>query len=234
MDGFCHFTVDIVYRAITRKPASFFHHAVRNLFLEDPRGTRPADYIAKMHSILAVCTGISDLFADSSLAAPMLTDTLGVVPLDHLTVDVGSLFDGRMMDFSHPIFRQITHLEVLDRSTREASEWEGLASLPHLTHFAFSSPNLYTALIPALLTCPLLECCVLIVPLGLSGSSLVADDIRFVRLSRPDVHADWQRGAHTGENYWTQADALIVATRAGERTAPSAFDWGPKIGDSRG
>ncbi|KAJ7687616.1 hypothetical protein B0H17DRAFT_1203508 [Mycena rosella] len=104
MDGFCHFTVDIVYRAITRKPASFFHHAIRNLFLEDPRGTRPADYIAKMHSILAVCTGISDLFADSSLAAPMLTDTLGVVPLDHLTVDVSSLFDGRMMDFSHPIF----------------------------------------------------------------------------------------------------------------------------------
>ncbi|KAJ7458609.1 hypothetical protein FB451DRAFT_1273588 [Mycena latifolia] len=139
-DGFPHFTLDILQSAINRKPASFFHHAVRHLYLEDPCDA------AQLCTILAACTGVTDLFAEvpgAASAAP----AFGALPLRHLAAIIGGL------DFTHALFRHITHLTMLELGG-PAAGWEGLADLPHLTHVAYANPNFAHTLAPILLRCP--------------------------------------------------------------------------------
>ncbi|KAJ7458600.1 hypothetical protein FB451DRAFT_1563949 [Mycena latifolia] len=197
-NGLPHFTLDILLAAMHRKPATFFQHSVRHLYLED----RDA---AQLCAILDACTGVTDLFAqvpDIASAAPVLA----ALPLRRLTVHIGGL------DLTDALFRQITHLTVLD-----AAGWDsaGLADIPHLTHFAYASPAFPSASWPVrtLLACPHLACCVLFTPLGLNGAAWLPADARFVWMCRPSLRAEWQRGAHTGDDYWTRAEALIATRR---------------------
>ncbi|KAJ6601982.1 hypothetical protein DFH09DRAFT_1481206 [Mycena vulgaris] len=68
------------------------------------------------------------------------------------------------ISFTHSMFRQVTHLEVLEppdgSEVPSPTGWATLPLIPHLTHFAFSSVNLAVILAPIVITCARLECAI--------------------------------------------------------------------------
>lgn len=168
--------------------------------------------------------------ADQYLAPFTMLRYLDAMPLQHLTVKLGAIFDGGLF-FGRAAFRQITHLHVLGSLTvgslnfwnhyeggrTDADEWKaGLASIPCLTHFAFDRPNSRDLVYPALHECPRLECCILLCPPGVDGTAWLpkSQDVRFVAVNAPDAQADWHSGVVGGEDMWVRAEAMIAMRRA--------------------
>ncbi|KAJ7164426.1 hypothetical protein C8R46DRAFT_312119 [Mycena filopes] len=172
-----------------------------------------------MDAILTACPRITDLFSHYAFA-----DSLDALKSLHflrrLVADVSVLF-GPDIDFTLPFFHNITHLEVLDEPAAEdTAQYANLALMPALTHLALDYIDLCSALQP-LFTTTLshLRCIVF-----LSADSWpseedlvpVSVDDRFVHVVQQDFATDWMRGAKTGEDYWSLADAFVAARRAGK------------------
>ncbi|KAJ7458923.1 hypothetical protein FB451DRAFT_964776, partial [Mycena latifolia] len=119
--------------AMDVKPAAFFHDHVRHLQF---MGYFPVEDIIK---ILSVCKNTINLSLSgrSIRDARTLLPFLGVLPLQRLSATLGRLF-ATGTDFSHPLFSQITHIDV------PTMPWEvaGFALLPRLTHLSFPFPHL--------------------------------------------------------------------------------------------
>ncbi|KAJ7735854.1 hypothetical protein DFH07DRAFT_110108 [Mycena maculata] len=213
-NNFHHFTMDILLREIQKRPASFFESAVKHLFIGEIADFHSSQYIPGVQTLLATFRGITALFA--SCHHFQYLPVLEAVPLQTLAIDLNSLFAfGKTpLDFLHPVFRNVTHLQVLSGLSRPTKEWAGIKNMPQLTHFAFTNPNERQMVIPALLGCSQLECCVLLCPLGVNGAFWLPDDVRFVAMSRPDDCGDWLRGITTEDDYWKRAEAVIAARRA--------------------
>jgi hypothetical protein len=97
--------------------------------------------IEETRTYLSLLPGIQNLWLlphAGKIPAPVLE----IPPLKHLFCDLRELF--RFIPFSsfrHPIFHNITHLEVLgiDFGIGDIeSDWNGLAALPRLTHLALN------------------------------------------------------------------------------------------------
>ena len=58
--------------------------------------------------------------------------------------------------FSHPLFTNITHLELFDgfnqhpEKPEHRTDWTGLVGLPHLTHLALNNTDLIPLCVPIL------------------------------------------------------------------------------------
>jgi len=233
LDRFPRFTKDVLLRAIETKPAAFFHD-VRCLFLGEPalslrdRGHRHE----RERTILTACRGLTDLAATSELATH--ADTLARMRLQHLTLHLDGLFvPPKRVEFSHPIFAHLTHLEVLGyESRRTQGEWAGLALLPCLTHFAFNDVEACYELRPVLQACEQLRCVVL------HGGGTVddeedehirksgmAEDPRFVLVHQQNFFTDWQRGAAGLDTFWDVAENFIAVKREGIVGALAYVAW---------
>ncbi|KAJ7723223.1 hypothetical protein B0H16DRAFT_1228786, partial [Mycena metata] len=128
VEGIPPFTADIILRTLRTKPHGFFQRSVHRLYMDRK--------FSGMDNILQACTGIGELFlgfgisADARLLSAMSN-------LRRLTVQIDLMFDGRPVDFTHPAFRNLTHLEILDRAAdRATGTWAGVRSIPGLTHVA--------------------------------------------------------------------------------------------------
>lgn len=236
IDGFPRFTMDILANALKQKPASFFKDAVHHVFVGFTGEFFHPAFFAQIRSFLGACTGITTLYiADIYMAPMLLLRYLSPMPLCHLTVKATALFDGRLY-FTDHAFRHVTHLYLpgsLSMGGRGLSTWDsldgsdpkewkkGLTSIPHLTHFAFNSPNSRDLVYSALHACPRLECCILLCPLGVDGTPWLpgSGDVRFVAASAPDPQADWQYGVVGSEDMWTRAEAVIAGRRAEQMRA---------------
>ncbi|KAJ7481842.1 hypothetical protein FB451DRAFT_1030005 [Mycena latifolia] len=213
---------------IARKSASFFHAHVRHLFI-DSWDMDPVD----QGIILAACTGATNvILLNLANPRPLLTG-LSRMPLQQLQANLGSLFsDGTLdpapVDFSHPIFHNITHLAVFDSLLGSASDWKGLALLPCLTHLSFEHAeglgHLPNPLIEeALQACSLLE--VLVILLGGWADEPLADHListffaRHARVVIMNDHktsggvVDWNLGARGKCDYWRRAEGVIRERR---------------------
>ncbi|KAJ7652299.1 hypothetical protein B0H17DRAFT_1215005 [Mycena rosella] len=192
--------MEILLRDIRDKPAVFFHRAVRHLSLN----SRP-----ETETIIAACTDVINLRATANLGP--YERFLGDLPLRYLTLTL----DFRV-SFSHSMFRYVTHLEVLD--ARADHDWTSLPLISNLTHFAFCNSELFAALKPLLLQCPLLECVVFHHTGPLEEDELIVlglpDDVRVVTFNDVDWHGDWLRGAYKGDNFWALADRLVASRHA--------------------
>ncbi|KAJ7176342.1 hypothetical protein C8R43DRAFT_557444 [Mycena crocata] len=196
---------------INQKSPQFFSN-VRSLSL---RATA-ADDIASMNIILATTTNINNVFI-ARLISLKTCPALGTLRPRRLAAHLTALFYGRSIDFMHPIFLYVTHLELYDyRSTIHTEpDWQGLTKIPHLTHLAFRRPSLQGLLFPILLACARLECIVFF-----SNGTLVTedpmlpDDVRCVKMNHPPHITDWVAGAKTGEDFWFRAEAIIAARGA--------------------
>lgn len=231
IDGFPHFTMDILANAFKEKPASFFKDAVHHVFVGFTGEFFHPSFFSQIRSFLGACTGITTLYiADIYMAPTSLLRYLSPMPLRHLTVKPSALFEGRLY-FRDPAFRVVTHLHLLGNLAMggggmwiwdhfdgsKPEEWKkGLTSIPHLTHFAFNSPNSRELVYPALHACPRLECCILLCSPGVDGTAWLPEsrDVRFVVSSLPEAQLDWQYGAIGGEDMWAHAEAVIAGRRA--------------------
>ncbi|KAJ7758815.1 hypothetical protein DFH07DRAFT_772388 [Mycena maculata] len=205
------FPPTVIYDLLGTKPASFFHDHVRHVCF---RNYHPAELIAE---VLYACDATVNLSFLDLMGGPILLPILGGLPLQRLSACLQYLFHGEDgIDFSHPLFAQITHLDILDwddRGWNRHDGYAGLARMPRLTHLSFS----YNKEIPhgvcrgALEHCELLQ--VLAIVRSSPGSEPPANlsrDPRFVIVVVEDDLEDWKKGAHGEEDYWAVAEEMVM------------------------
>jgi hypothetical protein len=172
--------------------------------------------------ILSVSSAVEDLWISTAEPIDFLLPFIGVLPLQRLYCDVKELFAQTQIDFGHPLFSRLTHLELFDQNARES--YSALALIPHLTHLAFNVPVFLTISVALLETCKSLRVLVLLM-LRRSAVSDIAKhqalgqlsaDPRFVQMFCSEFVGDWKAGALTGNDYWSQAEDFIVQRRSGE------------------
>ncbi|KAJ7613538.1 hypothetical protein FB45DRAFT_1065094 [Roridomyces roridus] len=210
-DGMPPFTWSIFMRLLVTKPPEFFRNSVKHLLLgSSSLGSLQDD----IRLILRTCTGITGFFDFQGVHASKLNF---LDSLQRVTVNLSDLFSIQSsMDFSSPVFRNITHLEILDDAPKTSLAC--IAQLPHLTHFAFNTSNFCVRLATEVLpTCSAIECIVFLshpddAP-GLAVLQALLDDERFVPIWQSDCIADWHRGATGGVDYQVVAEGFIQARR---------------------
>ncbi|KAJ7726806.1 hypothetical protein B0H16DRAFT_1591913 [Mycena metata] len=124
--------------AMERLPAGFLNTHARHLYLEV---WAYSNSIQDRSRMFAALTGVTDLMLlnmGNFDEAPLLLAEISRLPLRRLQAHLGALFRPAppgVVDFSHPLFRNITHLCARDDFQ---PDWTtGLALLPCLTHLSF-------------------------------------------------------------------------------------------------
>ncbi|KAJ7079463.1 hypothetical protein C8R44DRAFT_992609 [Mycena epipterygia] len=236
LDEYPTCTVSRLFRLLEEKPASSFHKSVKHLFIDFPHYGSRHDVIRLLTSCSGVTnlvlgkvwereiSGVGTISMEPHPVLPLLAD---IQTLQMLSVHIGTLFGDLSPDFTHPMFRNITHLHILD-SRSEMSRWSGLSLIPNLTHLAVTRSSVLRICTHLLRSCQKLRYLVYLPALGddiMAGDPLCVElsgDPRFVAVTCIRLDTDWQVGAHTGENYWTRAEAFVAAKRA-RKIAPHEY-----------
>ncbi|KAJ7617914.1 hypothetical protein FB45DRAFT_1103223 [Roridomyces roridus] len=188
--------------------------------------------------ILSAASHVQDLYIASPLPIgpgprSLFLSTLGKMPLKRLYCSLDHLFPTRNIDFMHPVFVHLTHLEIFSHTdTTNPAIHAGLAMIPNLTHLAFNDGGFIPFAGRLLETCKSLRVLVLLndgEPLdseldnnntnSVLGAELdeLRRDVRYVRMACSKYLADWRMGAMTGGgDYWERAEVFIEKRRAGE------------------
>ncbi|KAJ7766202.1 hypothetical protein B0H16DRAFT_1687206 [Mycena metata] len=195
----------ILLDRIDKKPSGFFPSSVRHLFPLNPAmGQLDAFAVDK----------ILGRISPHSASAPARPQVLAILAIDNLI--------GFEVDFTHALFRNVTHLVIPLTQGYLCTE---LAALPRLTHLAFCDPGLVPFIAETLATLPQIKCVVFLPQRNMISSlaglghldALLKDD-RIVCAAlgaEGTTTRDLIRGAAGGDDYWTRADALITSRRAG-------------------
>ncbi|KAF7342160.1 hypothetical protein MVEN_01803800 [Mycena venus] len=205
-----HFTSAIQSQAISEH--------VTNLFI--PFDSKQAPDL-DLDLILASCSAVQNL-----VLFPKQTDLLpflSSMPLRRLTIPLDDVFSPANIDFLHPLFSHITHLELMD-GPLDNSRWEeysGLALLPNLTHLSFLVQRSLRIFQGALAACPALQVLVALywkfhVFDPAMGLESLGQDTRFVCMPAPSFAQDWQIGARGGEDFWVRAEKFIAQRVSGQ------------------
>ncbi|KAJ7290102.1 hypothetical protein C8J57DRAFT_1212758 [Mycena rebaudengoi] len=202
----------LVYRGADT-PELFGTH-VRHLML-DMRSP-----VTDITNILADCSAVHNLACYCTVDPSCLPALALMRPL-RLHIRAVDLFAGGAPRFAHALFARTTHLQFLDYSLLafDAASWASLATLPCLTHLAFSA---YVA-VPARAVHELLRestrlrALVVICSAGAGaadwGTKYPTHDVRFVVAVVGDVVGDWVAGAWGHADFWARADDVIRLRR---------------------
>ncbi|KAJ7925126.1 hypothetical protein B0H13DRAFT_1976177 [Mycena leptocephala] len=159
---------------------------------------------------------------DGSTLLPLL----GSLPLRRLYSVLVNFFRTPIINFSHPVFSNVSHLASHDWSGCRTQTWSRIAAMPQLTHLSFRNNYAPNSLCHDILVqCKSLKVLVIVcsshahldeeilnrAPLAREG------DPRFVVLLVLDneLASDWQTGARGGEDYWVRAEAFVEKCRLG-------------------
>ncbi|KAJ7106553.1 hypothetical protein C8R44DRAFT_745043 [Mycena epipterygia] len=200
--------------AIRHKPATFFRDNVRNLVLHEvPR------YAVK--TIFSVCTQVENLCISGLADDPDQTSFIAPLSPKRLYADIRPLF--WILPPAHPFFSQITHLELSrpEEAPNTMGIWLRLSGIPHLTHLSFQSQSFIPICSRLLQDCKSLS---VLVSLDVEAlrhfwapyEAVLAQDPRFVVMRCGYLLKDWQRGVHTGIDYWSRAEDFIAKRWTGE------------------
>ncbi|KAJ7151949.1 hypothetical protein C8R46DRAFT_482350 [Mycena filopes] len=209
------FNHDVLRGIMTNHERRAHFRHLRALIFDSTPETLP-----DLPGLLETCPGLTKIFALLARSPDIdrhRVSALGALNnLTHLTADLGRLFAPYQLDFAHPLFRNITHLELWE-GLDFAADWDrvvlGVASLPKLTHIAFNYPPRNN--FQAITTNTQLRCIVdLCDPDDDDEPVMAVDDVRVVRIHPGNYLHNWVDGAEGREDYWTRADALILAKRA--------------------
>ncbi|KAJ7136389.1 hypothetical protein C8R43DRAFT_613951 [Mycena crocata] len=212
---------------IRTKPPELFSRNVRNLLIGFS-GT------VDNEPIISACCNVENLWiASDDLHA--LLPLLARMPLKHLYCPVERLFGSqRDIQFTHPIFARITHLELFD--TFEGNFlpefWSDIGVIPNLTHLAVSKTSFLPLCLNLLRSHDSLR---IVVALRLDDgdtANLAEDhelfgdlvqDLRFVTMSCFFDLKDWQMGCHVGVDYWSRAEDFVGKRKSGEIHPSASF-----------
>jgi hypothetical protein len=204
--------------ASTKSPA-FRRDSTRNFLLDDIPLSLAKTY-------LSLFPGVENFWILPSDTFDFPRPALEILPLKHLYCDLEDLY--RIIPFEsfcHPMFINITHLELFDGFNQHSeqpehrTDWTSLGALPHLTHLALDNEDLIPICVSILETYKSLRALLALTFLPENPPSeleILAADPRFVMTPVTDYLEDWQRGALTGMDYWARADAFIAKRISGE------------------
>ncbi|KAJ7446335.1 hypothetical protein FB451DRAFT_1567870 [Mycena latifolia] len=213
---------DALLRATQKKPPSFFR-AVRRLLLDsgdwDPEQTR---------NILKLCTGVVDfsVIGDISLD-PTFLPILAAIPLRRLCAELYPLFTGYdSIDFTHPMFASLTHLDALDCPHRICPQ---VPLLPALTHLGLDRKASWDTIETVLAKCSRLELLIVSFPEERESSpeeressarewagNPPINDVRFVVGLYGNYVAEWEAGGEGFSDFWSLADDFVARKRRRE------------------
>ncbi|KAJ6596179.1 hypothetical protein DFH09DRAFT_826888, partial [Mycena vulgaris] len=124
-------TEDACLQLIRVKLAPFLRDHVRHLALETTKITTTD----RMH-ILSTCSGTVNLALPMD-AAPAFLPSIAAMPLVRFSADLEKLFGSRDIDFGHPIFDRLSHLDIFESDLLDT--WPvGLGQIPYLTHLSIT------------------------------------------------------------------------------------------------
>ncbi|KAJ7171259.1 hypothetical protein C8R46DRAFT_1032903 [Mycena filopes] len=179
-------------------------------------GSCPPD---QLHALLDACKNTRNL-ALWSLPLPNLLPFLQPMPLARLSADIAYLFGGLLrMNFQHPAFAALTHLDVRGAAFDDWALFGGLARAPALTHLSFRDKFHPRLLRGALAHCAKLQALGVIWSPRKSAVDVKAGavvDARFFMVVCTDWAEDWETGARGGCDIWTRAESFIAKKQAGE------------------
>ncbi|KAJ6481931.1 hypothetical protein C8R45DRAFT_1100327 [Mycena sanguinolenta] len=167
--------------------------------------------------ILANCSAVEDL-ALIGLHSGLLP-FLSAMPLHRLSAKLAYLFPSARIDFTHPLFSRITHLELRDGlEGARWEQWRGLTTIPNLTHLAFLMEKSLLIFQNTLAACSGLQVLVYLYYHPHPGIGLwaLAHDTRFVCIPAPSFYTDWQIGARGGDDFWVRAEKITAQRNSGE------------------
>ncbi|KAJ7493075.1 hypothetical protein B0H11DRAFT_2007099, partial [Mycena galericulata] len=196
---------------ITRTNQAMLLKNVRNLMLT---------YISSDDAelIISACPGVQNLYIMSHIedhtSTRMYPPGLDTMPLTHLYCSLKDISIPHYPRFAHPLFANITHLELFNIDNEDEELRKRLALLPQLTHLADDTSSLWPC--KQLLE----ECKSLRVLICLRSPSRRPDqpveDPRFVMMLVERYIAGWQRGTLTGRDFWTRAEELVAKRISGQ------------------
>ncbi|KAJ7136390.1 hypothetical protein C8R43DRAFT_1203406 [Mycena crocata] len=202
---------------IQTRPA-FLARSVRNLLLAYFPGFDDGPIISACPHVENVWTGSDNLHA--------LLPILERLPLKHLYCSISKLFGSqRNIQFTHPIFAQITHLELFDTFHSHIEDflpevWCNLALIPNLTHLAFDNVIFLPICLTVLQACSSLRVLLTLLEGTLRDQkeliSALAKDPRFVKTDCSFYMKDWQMGRHVGVDYWSRAEEFVAKRKSGK------------------
>ncbi|KAJ7203544.1 hypothetical protein GGX14DRAFT_461444 [Mycena pura] len=205
------------FSGIQSLPTSVLRDSVRHLLLHNMPET-----VSQI--ILSASSAVEDLRIVTSEANSFLLPFIGVLPLKRLYCYLGELFtDEAQIDFGHPLFSRLTHLELFDELATD--RYFDLALIPHLTHLAFNTPAFLDMSLTLLKTCKSLHVLVLVlrpyqghIQRAVKHEALgqLSEDPRFVQIVCSEWLDNWRSGALTGSDYWSRAEDFIARRRSGE------------------
>ncbi|KAJ7134149.1 hypothetical protein C8R46DRAFT_1139702 [Mycena filopes] len=216
---------------IATKSPSFIQDSIKHLYLRAP------GWDTAFVEILMTCTRLTSLFAQFR---PMhhMAALCTQQHLRRLAIELTQALEGHPINEPHPLFRHVTHLELLD-SARVFEDPQALparlACMPALTHVAFNSAPRDNEFYEALCADARLQCVVFLSPSASEQVNITratADDARFVCVKEDmDFRLNWVQGVDIGDDYWAHAEVFIAARRAGRvpvsfpNIISNAHDW---------
>ncbi|KAJ7616570.1 hypothetical protein FB45DRAFT_934491 [Roridomyces roridus] len=201
-------------------PASTFRDSTRDLCLR-----HVSDEITEY--LLSSALNLENLWISPHFSGP-LAEMMRSLRLRRLACDLRHMFGPKTpIDFTHPIFSRLTHLEFFDYGAGLKSEFvSGLASLPHLTHLAFNDRTFVASALAVLETCASLRVLIFLTVyrtresvVDVATAQQLGRDGRFVHMCCFRYIKDWHMGALTGNDYWARAEIFIAKRKAGEVNA---------------
>jgi hypothetical protein len=231
-----------IFDAIQCKPRKFLRDAVRHVLLFTSSETWTVENLGMFFDF---CPGIRNLSLIGNLTGAhlllplenMRLQRLGICLEELFAVDANDVYESPQVDFEHPLFETVTHLDIFDdvqNDEEEDKEWlEQLPVLPALTHLAFNGPPSFSTIRHILSESPRL--CVLLVTypkLQAQGAREFADSIDVedprlvVAVNEVNYYDDWEAGARGREDIWFRADAFVAAKSRGliRRMCPYALE----------
>ncbi|KAJ7740368.1 hypothetical protein B0H16DRAFT_57224 [Mycena metata] len=196
------------------KPPAFFHNAVRHLALLGPPGTSTS--IKDDLRLLELCRGIVSFGAYNRNVSGSVLRRLERMDLQRLSLCVNLLFDRAAVDFTHPIFRSLTHLHMFDAVEDGVMELlPFIPTLPALTHLTldFSIPR--DDALEVLARSPRLEL-LLVLWLNEELHAPHVYDVRFVTWVYGRYWEIWEGGARGLPDFWALGADFVARKRRGE------------------
>ncbi|KAJ6496190.1 hypothetical protein C8R45DRAFT_985172 [Mycena sanguinolenta] len=217
--GFPIVPADVLLRAIANAHSSLLQ-AVQYVYFEPMPVSPESSWI--LDALLSACPRITRFFCTSSSSfSSNLQALASLYCLRRLTISTTTLFPSQSPDFAHPLFRNVTHLELLDippAHNIDTSSYAGLAFMPRLTHISLNYTRVFSELYPLLEEMPHLQCMVLLSPPSIRQQNMPGPhplDDRFVHIGQTNFFRDWISSLQARGDYWDVAEAFIAARRAG-------------------
>ncbi|KAJ7042262.1 hypothetical protein C8F04DRAFT_97522 [Mycena alexandri] len=174
----------------------------------------------QLHTLLDACKSTRDLALWVPFPPPNLLPFLQAMPLERLSVDVAYLFGGPLpMNFAHPAFAALTHLDVQNAVFDDWRFYTELARAPALTHLSFRDKFHPRVLRGALAHCAKLRALGVIWSPRRSAVDVKEGEVvdaRFFMVVCEDALEEWEVGARGGRDIWARAEPFIAKKEAGE------------------